>query len=148
VSRVKPAEAIAELKELSTQIEAVVLSNRDGHVVASSLGDVSAGRVAATATSLLSGADELGRDMGRDSVSQLQAATPGGSVFCVLDGDRVAIATTGNDPTVGLVFYDLKTLLRQTAGDAVAAAEQPTAGAAPSQPAASDTPENAPDAEA
>jgi len=31
----------------------------------------------------------------------------------VLDGERMAVATTGADPTVGLVFYDLKTLLRQ-----------------------------------
>ena len=27
----------------------------------------------------------------------------------------MAVATTGADPTVGLVFYDLKTLLRQLA---------------------------------
>jgi len=44
-----------------------------------------------------------------------QAATPEGSVFVVVDDARMAIATTGGDPTVGLVFYDLKTLLRQTA---------------------------------
>jgi hypothetical protein len=45
----------------------------------------------------------------------VQAATPEGSVFVVVDDARMAIATTGGDPTVGLVFYDLKTLLRQTA---------------------------------
>ena len=28
------------------------------------------------------------------------------------DGDRVIAATTGPEPTVGLVFYDLKTCLR------------------------------------
>ena len=36
-------------------------------------------------------------------------------MFVVVDGDRMAVATTGADPTVGLVFYDLKTLLRQVA---------------------------------
>ncbi len=36
-----------------------------------------------------------------------------------------AVATTGADPTVGLVFYDLKTLLRQIAeGDGKAADEE------------------------
>jgi hypothetical protein len=38
-------------------------------------------------------------------------------VFVVVDGERMAVATTGADPTVGLVFYDLKTLLRQLAQD-------------------------------
>jgi hypothetical protein len=37
-------------------------------------------------------------------------------VFVVVDGPRMAVATTGTDPTVGLVFYDLKTLLRQIDG--------------------------------
>ena len=111
----KPAEAIAELKELSTQIEAVVLASRDGHVTASSLHDGAAAQVATAAGSLLGGADEVRRDMGRESLTQVQAVTPDGSVFVVVDGERLAVATTGNDPTVGLVFYDLKTLLRQTA---------------------------------
>jgi hypothetical protein len=39
-------------------------------------------------------------------------------VFVVLDSGRLAVATTGPDPTVGLVFYDLKTLLRQVANGA------------------------------
>jgi hypothetical protein len=35
-----------------------------------------------------------------------------GSVFVVRDGDRLIAATTTPEPTVGLVFYDLKTCLR------------------------------------
>ena len=35
----------------------------------------------------------------------------------VVYDQRMAVATTGADPTVGLVFYDLKTLLRQLAQD-------------------------------
>ena len=54
-----------------------------------------------------------------------RAATPEGSVFLVVDDHRTAVATTGADPTVGLVFYDLKTLLRQIAeGDGKAADEE------------------------
>jgi hypothetical protein len=47
----------------------------------------------------------------------------------------MAVATTGADPTVGLVFYDLKTLLRQLA------AADPAAAAAPAdEPAPADAP--------
>jgi predicted regulator of Ras-like GTPase activity (Roadblock/LC7/MglB family) len=114
VETVNAADAIAELRELSTQIETVIIASRDGHVVASSLPGEHAADVAAAARHLADGADQIRQDLGRDALAQLQAATPEGSVFVVVDGDRMAVATTGADPTVGLVFYDLKTLLRQT----------------------------------
>ena len=113
-----PATAIRELKDLSTQIEAVVLAGSDGLPIASTLADDSAARVARLATDLVSRADGVRSDLGREALAQLQAATPDGSVFVVLDSGRVAVATTGPDPTVGLVFYDLKTLLRQVANGA------------------------------
>jgi predicted regulator of Ras-like GTPase activity (Roadblock/LC7/MglB family) len=108
-----PTTAIRELKDLSTQIQAVVLAGNDGLPIASTLSDDSAARVARLATDLVSRADGVRSDLGREALAQLQAATPDGSVFVVLDSGRVAVATTGPDPTVGLVFYDLKTLLRQ-----------------------------------
>jgi hypothetical protein len=53
------------------------------------------------------------RSTGDSAVTQLEAAARDGSVFVVRDGDgRVVAATTGASPTVGLVFYDLKTCLR------------------------------------
>src|SRR3954447_6196603 len=119
------AAAIAELRELSTQIETVVVSFRDGSVISASVGDDIAGRIAAAARDLADGADQVRRDLGREALAQLQAATPEGSVFLVMDDHRTAVATTGADPTVGLVFYDLKTLLRQIAeGDGRAADEE------------------------
>ena len=36
-----------------------------------------------------------------------------GSVFVVRDGKRLIVATTAPEPTVGLVFYDLKSTLRE-----------------------------------
>jgi predicted regulator of Ras-like GTPase activity (Roadblock/LC7/MglB family) len=117
VEIVHPADAIAELRELSTQIETVTIASRDGDVLASSLSGESSTRAAAAARQLADGADHVRRDLGREALAQLQAATPDGSVFVVVDGERMAVATTGADPTVGLVFYDLKTLLRQTAGN-------------------------------
>jgi hypothetical protein len=40
-----------------------------------------------------------------------------GSVFVVRDGGRTIVATTTPEPTVGLVFYDLKTCLRAIDAD-------------------------------
>ena len=57
---------------------------------------------------------------------------PTGSVFVVVDGDRLAVATTGADPTVGLVFYDLKTLLRQLATTEAEPQPEPAPAAEPS----------------
>ena len=45
-------------------------------------------------------------------MAQLEAATTIGSVFVVREGERAIAATTSPEPTVGLVFYDLKTCLR------------------------------------
>lgn len=123
------AAAIDELKGLSTQIEAIVVAGRDGTVAAATAEGEQAQRLGALARDLVAGADSVRGDLGREALSQLQAATPDGSVFVVLDDERMAVATTGADPTVGLVFYDLKTLLRQIAApDApadTATAEEP-----------------------
>jgi predicted regulator of Ras-like GTPase activity (Roadblock/LC7/MglB family) len=108
-----PSTAIRELQDLSTQIQAVVLASADGSAIASTLPGERSARVARLATDLVSRADGVRSDLGREALAQLQAATPDGSVFVVLDSGRLAVATTGPDPTVGLVFYDLKTLLRQ-----------------------------------
>ena len=116
------AAAIDELRSLSTQIDVIMVAGRDGSVTASTLEGDRAERLGGLARDLVAGADTVRGDLGRDALSQLQAATPDGSVFVVLDGERMAVATTGADPTVGLVFYDLKTLLRQLDDDGAAAA--------------------------
>jgi len=116
------AAAIDELRSLSTQIDVIMVASRDGSVTASTVEGDRAARLGGLARDLVAGADTVRGDLGRDALSQLQAATPEGSVFVVLDGERMAVATTGADPTVGLVFYDLKTLLRQLDDDGAAAA--------------------------
>jgi predicted regulator of Ras-like GTPase activity (Roadblock/LC7/MglB family) len=117
------AAAIDELRSLSTQIDVILVAGRNGAVTASTVDPARADRLGGLARDLVAGADRVRGDLGRDALSQLQAATPDGSVFVVLDGDRMAVATTGADPTVGLVFYDLKTLLRQLGNDDGAAAQ-------------------------
>jgi predicted regulator of Ras-like GTPase activity (Roadblock/LC7/MglB family) len=134
------AAAIDELKGLSTQIEVIMVAGRDGAVTAATVEGARAERLGGLARDLVAGADSVRGDLGRDALAQLQAATPDGSVFVVLDGDRIAVATTGADPTVGLVFYDLKTLLRQLAAADAVDGETTPAATTPEEPAPAEEP--------
>ena len=107
---VQTAQALADLTEISSQIESVVAFDREGTVVASTVDDERAGRLASTALELFSAAEEHGTD-GKE-LAQLDVALQDGSVFVVRDGDRLIAATTTAEPTAGLVFYDLKSALR------------------------------------
>jgi predicted regulator of Ras-like GTPase activity (Roadblock/LC7/MglB family) len=107
---VEPSAALADLTEISSQVEAAVLFDSGGEVMASTVDHERARRLAESARALL---DEAGRVRSSGSeVTQLELATPEGSVFLVRDGERLILATTGAEPTVGLIFYDLKTCLR------------------------------------
>jgi hypothetical protein len=105
------ADALEELNEISSQISAAVLFGENG-VEASTIAPAAAEELAGAARALLDAAGQSG------DVTQLEAAVAGGSVFVVREGARTIAATTGPDPTVGLVFYDLKSCLRTvTAGE-------------------------------
>ena len=102
------SQAIADLTDISPQVRHVVVLAADGAPGGSNLADdAAARRLADGAVALLEAAEEL-----RPGVAQLEVATVDGSVFVVRDGDRLIAATTSPEPTVGLVFYDLKTCLR------------------------------------
>jgi hypothetical protein len=103
-----PADALAHLTEISTQIQAAVVFDREGTVLGSIVDDERAGRLAAKALELFRAAEQ----QGDQELVQLDAALADGAVFVVRDADRLVAATTGPEPTVGLVFYDLKTCLR------------------------------------
>ena len=106
-------QALADLTEISSQIEAAVLFAGDGAVEGSTLGDdAKAGALASAAGKLLDQADALRGD--ETQVTQIEASTGDGCVFVVRDGDRRIAATTVANPTVGLVFYDLKSCLRDS----------------------------------
>ncbi|HEY5059729.1 MAG TPA: hypothetical protein VII51_12030 [Gaiellaceae bacterium] len=109
------AQALADLTEISSQIDAAALFDADG-IQGSTLADEGAARsLVEAATALLEGAAAF-RSGGGD-VTQLEASTHEGSVFVVCDGPRRIAATTGPDPTAGLVFYDLKSCLRGAAAE-------------------------------
>jgi predicted regulator of Ras-like GTPase activity (Roadblock/LC7/MglB family) len=106
--------ALADLTEISAQIETAVVLDREGTVVAATVDDDKAGRLAASALELLRTAEEhrAKADEAAGELAQLDVALHDGSVFVVRDGDRLIAATTTPEPTVGLVFYDLKNCLR------------------------------------
>ena len=100
--------------EISSQVRSAVVLAPDGAVEASTLDDEArTAELAGAAKQLLDAADEVRE--GGGPVNQLEVATAEGSVFVVRDTERLIAATTSADPTVGLVFYDLKSCLRDAA---------------------------------
>jgi predicted regulator of Ras-like GTPase activity (Roadblock/LC7/MglB family) len=109
------AQALADLTEISSQIDAAVLFDESGAVQGSTLEDDGRAQTLATAAAQLLERASGSRTGGE--VTQLEASTGAGSVFVVRDGARRIAATTGPAPTVGLVFYDLKSCLRGAAAE-------------------------------
>ena len=103
------AQALADLTEISTQIKAAALFRADGPLEAATLADGAA--FVESVRALLSAADGVRTE----PLVQLEVATADGSVFVVREGERIVAAATAPEPTVGLVFYDLKSCLRASA---------------------------------
>ena len=99
-------QALADLTEISSQVEVAALFDAKGAVAASTLPD--ADPFVRAAQGLLAAAGEARPG----TLTQLEAVTSEGSLFIVRDGDTTIAATTAAEPTVALVFYDLKTALR------------------------------------
>ena len=137
------AQALADLTEISAQIDGAVLADSSGSLVASTFAQEERGKELARAAADLLAAASESRAEGQELV-QIQAATPRGSVFVVRDENHLVAALTGSRPTVGLVFYDLKTCLRMLAREeATSQQPAPERPAKPEQAAAEETQETA-----
>jgi predicted regulator of Ras-like GTPase activity (Roadblock/LC7/MglB family) len=123
------AQALADLTEISSQIESAVAFDREGTVLASTVEDERAAKLASTALQLLRAAEEQGAD--DKELAQLDVALQDGSVFVVRDGNRLIAATTTPEPTAGLVFYDLKSALRGLGQEPAKPKRAPAKRAAP-----------------
>ena len=130
-------QALADLTEISSQIEAAVVFDDQGKVAGSTLAEGGrADDLAKAAAALLAAAE--GVKTGESALTQLEVSTGEGSVFVVRDGKTSIAATTGGNPTAGLVFYDLKSALRSVKPAAnIAPAKKKTASAAKKSTAAS-----------
>ena len=101
------AQALADLTEISAQIEAAVVASPDGAALAST-------RLDGAGVALARAAAELLREAGEQAVA-VEAATAEGSLFAARDAAHVVAAVTGRDAPSGLVLYDLRTCLRRLA---------------------------------
>jgi predicted regulator of Ras-like GTPase activity (Roadblock/LC7/MglB family) len=121
---VDAAKALADLVEVSSQIESAVLAGPDGAVLGSTLADAARSEaMAREARELLAAAAGPA-----GPPSQVEVSFREGCVFVVTDGERLVVAVTGRDPTSGLVFYDLKTCLRLSGEEGASAAKAAAGG--------------------
>jgi predicted regulator of Ras-like GTPase activity (Roadblock/LC7/MglB family) len=111
---VDAADALKDLTEISSQIQAAVLISADGATLASTIDDETrTERLSAAVQALV----EAVTSDGGEPLVQLEAATSEGSLFVARDDERVVAAVTKPEPTAGLVFFDLKSCLRAAAAE-------------------------------
>ena len=109
------AQALADLTEISSQIVHVAIVDGNGSVLATTFDDEQRSkRFVEGISRLLEEAEAVRQAHGLPGLAQLEAATLGGSIFVVRSttGSSYIAALTRPEPTVGLVFYDLKHCLR------------------------------------
>ena len=117
------AAALADLTELSSQVEAAVVVDADGTVLAAT--GESGERLAPVGSDLLEAAEE---DFGgRRSLTKLEVALRGGSIFVLREGGLVLVARTSAGPASGLVLYDLGSCLQSIEPPASAKKRRPRA---------------------
>jgi hypothetical protein len=111
---VDAAEAIAELLELSSHVEAAVVFDPAGVVLGSSFSDENrATALSRRALDVVAAAGGLRREGAR--VTRVEARFEEGSLIVVGEDERLAAATTVPAPPVALVAYDLRNALRASA---------------------------------
>ena len=111
------AAALADLVEISPQIEAAALVGADGGLTGSvAVSEAHVDVLARAVRELLDGAAAFRSDQGR--VTQLRAELAAGDVFAVAGQGRQAIVAVVRPRTApGLVFYDLKRCLLAVADE-------------------------------
>ena len=110
------AAALADLVEISPQIEAAAVVDQSGEMAGSvGVPEERASVLARSVRELLDGAAAFRSDQGR--VTQLHAELAGGDLFAVADAGQAIVAVARERATPGLVFYDLKRCLGAVADE-------------------------------
>jgi predicted regulator of Ras-like GTPase activity (Roadblock/LC7/MglB family) len=111
------ARALADLVEISPQIEAAAVVSGEGELAGSvGVPEARAGVVARSVRELLDSAAAHRSDEAR--VTQLHAQLATGDLFAVTGaGERTIVAVTGGRVPPGLIFYDLKRCLAAVADE-------------------------------
>lgn len=104
------AQALAELTELSSQVDRAVVLDGAGELLGSTADENATERLATAARDLVAAAVELHASAG--AVTRVEVELSDGALFVLREGDRTIAAVTGPRPTAGLVAYDLRTCLQ------------------------------------
>jgi predicted regulator of Ras-like GTPase activity (Roadblock/LC7/MglB family) len=113
-SALTPALALDYLGELSTDIEAVVVLDREGSVAAATGDDADrTERMRELFAALLDRAADAAPGTG---VDQLEVTTAEGSVFAVRGRDWTVGVVAGRKPLASLMFYDLRNVVSELGG--------------------------------
>lgn len=107
---------LADLLEVSGQVEAAVIVTRGGELLASTASGSGADAMADTVRRLSASASAVASPTD-EHVVQLQITLDDSCVFVAQDEQHAIGCVTVAHPTAGLVFYDLKTTLRRLAGE-------------------------------
>jgi hypothetical protein len=100
------AQALAELSELSSQVERAVVLDASGALLGST-DEAAADQLATAARELLAAAG----DLHASEVTRVEVELADGAFFVLREGGRTIAAVTRPHPTAGLVAYDLRTCL-------------------------------------
>jgi predicted regulator of Ras-like GTPase activity (Roadblock/LC7/MglB family) len=113
-SALTPALALDYLDELSTDIEAAVVLDREGRIAAASgEDDERKERMRELFAALLDRAADAAPASG---VDQLEVTTAEGSVFAVRGRDWTVGVVAGRKPLSSLMFYDLRNVVSDLGG--------------------------------
>jgi len=105
---VTPAEAIAELVQLSADVRSALLLDARGQLAAAS--DAERGEaMRAAALELLEHADA--DDQGDHEVAQVEVTAPDAAVFCVRVRGWTLVALADRDALPSLMFLDMRSVL-------------------------------------
>jgi predicted regulator of Ras-like GTPase activity (Roadblock/LC7/MglB family) len=110
-----PALALDYLDELSTDIEAAVVIDRDGRIAAATGDDEErTERMRELVVALLDRAEDAAPTSG---VDQLEVTTAEGSVFAVRGREWTLGVVAGRKPLSSLMFYDLRNVVSDLSED-------------------------------
>jgi predicted regulator of Ras-like GTPase activity (Roadblock/LC7/MglB family) len=107
-------KAFQEMMDISTDLDKAVLFAGDEVIVSNFPPSLQAAMVA-KAKELVALGNQRATDMSVAPLTQLVVESSGGSVFLVRepkDGGMGVLATGKKDSRIGLVFYDMKTCIR------------------------------------
>jgi hypothetical protein len=115
-----PELALAYLGELSTDIRAAAVLDRAGSVAAQSgFDDGNSDQVQGLVGDLFAGAAKAAKDA--PAPDQLEVALPDGSVYAVRESGWTLAVVAGRFTLSSLMFFDLRMVLRDLAGQGAAA---------------------------